>query len=98
MLHRRQAAEAAMTTDQLLRSTMTNVRALFRQEPRLAGVTRHHLDLLLADFERDLRAALADLDAQTERDIELEIGWARQAWEEEQAEAKITKKQAKAKA
>ena len=87
-----------MTTDQLLDNVMADLRALFRQEPRLAGVTRYALDLLLGDFERRLRDDLDELDAQIERDIQLEVDWAREDWDQEQAEraaAKSRKKQTK---
>jgi hypothetical protein len=65
----------AMTADILFDNVLTSVRALLR---RHAPYTRHALDLLLGDLEANLRRDLDELDEQHEREVRLEVQWARE--------------------
>jgi hypothetical protein len=76
-----------MSTTAIVNNVLARVRELLRQHD--ASYTRHALDLLLADLERDLHR---DLEEQIIR----EIRWARQDWEwDQEREAKLKKRRAR---
>jgi hypothetical protein len=76
-----------MSTAAIVDNMLASVRTLLKQHPPFASMSRLELDVLLGDVERVLLQDLDDLDEQHEREIALEIQWAREDWEAERREA-----------
>jgi hypothetical protein len=81
-----------MNTADIVDNVMSNARALLRRQ---SPMSRYTLDLLLADFERDLRRDLDELDEQheqeIEREVEIEVELAREEWVRERRERKAAR-------